>query len=101
MPTRFDLALVALMVPGAALAQPLPPIGTDYDSQLGGAYQPATGVGIVSRDRLELPAPGLYSMCYVNAFQTQPDEGGWWLAEHPDLLLQVDGAPLEDPNWPG
>jgi hypothetical protein len=101
MPARFDLALIALMIPGTAVAQTLPPIDTHYDSQLGGAYQPTAGVGIVSRDRLEPPAPGLYSICYVNAFQTQPGEGEWWLTQHPDLVLQVDDSPLEDPNWPG
>lgn len=101
MPTRFDLALLALMVPGTALAQTLPPIETDYDSQLGGAYAPAEGVGIVSRDRLDPPAPGLYSICYVNAFQTQAVEAEFWLTEHPDLLLFRDGAPVEDENWPG
>lgn len=100
MRTRFDLLVLALMAPGAALAQTLPPIDTNYDSQLGGAYPPADGVGIVSRDRTAAPAEGLYSICYVNAFQTQPDEGEWWLTEHPELVIHIDGAPLEDPNWP-
>lgn len=101
MQTRFDIALVVLMVPSAALAQTLPPIDTHYDSQLGGAYLPPDGVGIVSRDRMEKPAKGLYSICYVNTFQTQPGESAWWLAEHPELVVHRDGAPLEDPNWPG
>jgi len=83
-------------------AQELPPAGGQYDSQLGGAYPPPDGVAIVSRDREDPPAPGLYNICYVNAFQTQPQETSWWQAEHPDLLLhRPDGTLFEDPNWPG
>jgi hypothetical protein len=65
------------------------------DYQLGGAYDPAPEVTIVARDSTELPAEGRYSICYVNGFQTQPGE------EWPEaLLLEVDGQPLADPNWP-
>lgn len=95
------LALLALIAPAHGAEVRLPPAGAAYDSQLGGAYQPPAGVQVVSRDREEAPAPGLYNICYVNAFQTQPQDEQWWLANHPELLLQVDGAPLEDPNWPG
>lgn len=92
-----------LLLAGVAVAQDvtLPPAGGQYDSQLGGAYDPPDGTLIVSRDRAEPPAPGLYNICYVNAFQTQPQETGWWLANHSDLLLRQDGALAEDPNWPG
>lgn len=79
----------------------LPPAGGQYDSQLGGAYPPPQGTRIVSRDRAEPVAPGLYNVCYVNAFQTQPQETGWWQDKHPDLLLRMDGTLAEDPNWPG
>lgn len=79
----------------------LPPAGGQYDSQLGGAYEPPAGTLIVSRDRMAAPASGLYNICYVNAFQTQPQETAWWLAKHPDLLLRQGGVPAEDPNWPG
>ena len=60
-------------------------------------YPPPDGVGIVVRDRRAAPADGAYSICYVNAFQTQPGERAHW----PDgLMVQVDGEPLRDPEWP-
>ncbi|MFK4728301.1 endo alpha-1,4 polygalactosaminidase [Agromyces mediolanus] len=87
--------------PGAATVVPdgvaLPPPGAAPDYQLGGAYDPAEGVGIVARDRSAPPAEGRYSICYVNGFQTQPGELDDWPAE---LLLQQDGAPVFDPDWP-
>lgn len=67
---------------------------TDY--QLGGSYPPPPGVNIVVRDSTELPAPGLYNICYVNGFQTQP--GDTWPKDL--LVLASDGAPLVDPGWP-
>lgn len=75
------------------------PVGAGVDYQLGGSYPPAEGVGIVARDSTEAPADGLWSICYVNGFQTQPgvDE---WLDERPELVVHVDGEPLADPNWP-
>ncbi|CAH0206459.1 hypothetical protein SRABI76_02150 [Microbacterium oxydans] len=73
------------------------PAGAVPDYQLGGAYEPAAGVGIVGRDRSADPAPGIYSICYVNGFQTQPGELDTW-AE--DLLLHRDGEPVFDPDWP-
>jgi Glycoside-hydrolase family GH114 len=80
---------------------PLPVNGV-YDSQLGGAYDPDPAVTIVSRDRSDAPIPGLYSVCYINAFQTQANESAWWKANHPELLLHAsDGSVLEDANWPG
>jgi hypothetical protein len=78
-----------------------PPAGARFDYQIGGAYPPARGVEVVERDHREPPADGVYSVCYVNAFQTQPEEAELWLGEHPDLLLRRDGAPVEDPDWPG
>ncbi len=71
------------------------PAGAVADYQLGGAYDPTEGVTVVARDSTEQPAEGLYSICYVNGFQTQP--GDDW---PDDLLVQVDGEPLVDPNWP-
>ena len=98
-PTALALAF-ALTTPSVAVE--LPPAGGQYDSQLGGAYPPPDGTAIVSRDRTEPPAPGLYNICYVNAFQTQPSETAWWQDQHPDLLLRrADGTLVEDPNWPG
>ncbi|MFI1189843.1 endo alpha-1,4 polygalactosaminidase [Streptomyces californicus] len=71
-----------------------------FDYQLGGVYPPPAGVGAVSRDRGAKPADGLYNVCYVNAFQTQPDALEWWEANEPDLLLRDgDGEPVEDDAW--
>ncbi|PQZ50929.1 MULTISPECIES: endo alpha-1,4 polygalactosaminidase [unclassified Microbacterium] len=75
----------------------LPPAGAVPDYQLGGAYDPAPEVGIVGRDRGAPPAPGVYSICYVNGFQTQPGELDSWPQE---LLLHADGEVVFDPDWP-
>lgn len=78
----------------------LPPANAGLDYQLGGAYDPPDGVEVISRDRNAAIAPGLYNICYVNGYQTQPDEEGWWLSEHPDLLLRDGGGdPFIDPDW--
>ncbi|MFB4350851.1 endo alpha-1,4 polygalactosaminidase [Microbacterium sp. CR_7] len=73
------------------------PVGAVPDYQLGGAYEPADDVGVVGRDRTAEPAEGVYSICYVNGFQTQPGELDTW---PDDLLLQHDGEPVFDPDWP-
>ncbi|MEA9986307.1 endo alpha-1,4 polygalactosaminidase [Subtercola sp. RTI3] len=80
--------------PAAGIA--LPPAGAPADYQLGGAFPPASAVMVVTRDSTAPPAPGLYSICYVNAFQSQP--GVDW----PSALVLHDasGAPLRDPGWP-
>lgn len=75
----------------------LPPLHAGFDYQIGGAYPPPPGVRIVSRDRAASPAPGLYNICYVNAFQTQPDERKQWPA---DLLLRdAHGKVVVDRDW--
>ena len=77
-----------------------PPAGAKWDYQSGGAYPPPSGVRVVSRDSSASPAPGLYNICYINAFQAQPDATGWWQSNHPDLLLKTSsGAPVIDQNW--
>ncbi len=79
----------------------LPEANAAFDYQLGGAYDPPAGVQIVSRDRGDAPAPGLYGICYVNGFQTQPGEAGFWLDDHPELVLRdTNGDPVIDPDWP-
>lgn len=51
---------------------------------------------MVTRDSTDQPAAGLYSICYVNGFQTQP--GVDWPSQ---LVLTTDnGEPLIDENWP-
>ncbi|MEV8033480.1 endo alpha-1,4 polygalactosaminidase [Streptomyces sp. NPDC086182] len=75
----------------------LPPLHAGFDYQIGGAYPPAAGVRVVSRDRSSSPAPGLYNICYVNAFQAQPEERGQWPA---DLLLRdAHGKVVVDQDW--
>ncbi|MET9117611.1 endo alpha-1,4 polygalactosaminidase [Streptomyces longwoodensis] len=71
-----------------------------FDYQIGGAYTPAKGVTAVSRDRSARPVDGLYNVCYVNAFQAQPDALGWWQKNHPDLvLLDKNKRPVIDEDW--
>ncbi|AGZ42770.1 endo alpha-1,4 polygalactosaminidase [Actinoplanes friuliensis] len=83
----------------SAAAVTLPPVNAKFDYQIGEAYPPPAGVQVVSRDREAAPAAGLYNICYVNAFQVQPSEVGWWKSNHDDLLLRdssgeyvIDGA---------
>lgn len=82
-----------------------PPVNAKFDYQIGGDYTPRAGVTVVSRDWFSgsaLPGSG-YSICYVNAYQTQddeadvdrPDERSNWPAA---LVLSELG---EDPNWGG
>jgi hypothetical protein len=86
--------------PSARVAAKLPPPNASFDYQLGGAYPPPNGATVVSRDRTEAPAPGLYNICYVTGFQIQPDDVAWWKAEHPDLMLRDKAGKLVvDPDW--
>lgn len=97
---RSVLAVLLLTV--SAAAQELPPAGGQYDTQLGGSYPVPEGTQVVSRDRMDAPSFDAYSICYVNAFQTQPQEADWWRDTHPELLLRdATGALVEDENWPG
>ncbi|MFJ2157803.1 endo alpha-1,4 polygalactosaminidase [Streptomyces sp. NPDC087856] len=81
----------------APAAVRLPPLHADFDYQIGGAYPPPAGVRVVSRDRTAAPAPGLYNICYVNAFQAQPDERASWPS---DLLLRdAGGRVVVDEDW--
>ncbi|MFI5972275.1 endo alpha-1,4 polygalactosaminidase [Streptomyces sp. NPDC051452] len=82
---------------GGPAAVRLPPRHAGFDYQIGGSYPPPEGVRIVSRDRSGSPAPGLYNICYVNAFQAQPAERSSW---PPDLLLRdAHGAVVIDEDW--
>jgi hypothetical protein len=78
----------------------LPPVGGRVDYQLGGAYPPPDGVEIVTRDRGDAPAPGVYGICYVNAFQAQPGEEDVWSGANADLLLRdASGREVIDEDW--
>jgi hypothetical protein len=86
----------------AQAATTLPPVNGQFDYQIGGAYTPLSSVAIVDRDRGDSPVSGKYNICYVNAFQTQPDEAGFWTGSHSDLLLKNSkGKLISDPDWPG
>ena len=95
------LALVLLSV---ALAAPVaadvdrPPVETDVDYQLGGVKAMPAHVGILVRDRRAAPADGRYNVCYVNGFQTQPDERRFW-KKRMRLVLRHDGRPVVDDAW--
>jgi hypothetical protein len=78
-----------------------PPRGGYFDYQLGGDYPSSAEVVVVARDWFAgTPADGLYNICYVNAFQTQPPDD----SDRPD---ERDGWPasvvssFEDPDWAG
>jgi hypothetical protein len=100
-------AMIALLLAcggGGGGGPPAPavlPANGKFDYQISGAYAPELGVSVVDRDRNDDPVPGMYNVCYVNAFQTQPAENGVWRTNHPDLLLRKDGAEVQDPYWPG
>lgn len=92
-----NLAL-ALSVHGAVT---LFPVNGNFDYQLGSAYNPPSGTQIVSRDHTANPADGLYNVCYINAYQTQPEDRDWWTSNHDDVLLREGGDYYEDPDWEG
>jgi Glycoside-hydrolase family GH114 len=97
-------AATALPVHVAAEPRALPPVNGRFDYQIGGDYPLPSGVEIVSRDWFQgSAAAGAYSICYVNAFQTQsdddtvdrPDERSNWPS---NLVLTELG---DDPDWGG
>lgn len=100
------LAACALLVAATpAVAYAPPPANAGFDYQIGGDYPLPAGVSVVSRDWFSgtaAPDPA-YTVCYVNAFQTQADEPG---TDRPDersnwprsLVLSKLG---DDPHWGG
>jgi hypothetical protein len=94
---------VAAAAGDPAVSPPRPNAGFDY--QIGGDYPLPEGVSVVSRDWFsgEAADEPVYSICYVNAFQTQANERG---VNRPDersnwpkrLVLNKLG---DDPNWGG
>jgi hypothetical protein len=103
----FAVAAIWPAADGSAQAPAVvpPPTNAGFDYQIGGDYPLPPGVTVVSRDWFSGdPAPDpAYSICYVNAFQTQanepgtdrPDERGNWPRK---LVLAKLG---DDPKWGG
>jgi hypothetical protein len=101
------MRVAVLAIATAIVATPHPPpADAQFDYQLGGDYEPPAGVTVVSRDWFAgepLGRAGSYSICYVNAYQTQPDEPvvarpdarSQW---PPELVLADLG---DDPHWAG
>ncbi|WP_084126460.1 endo alpha-1,4 polygalactosaminidase [Demequina sp. NBRC 110054] len=93
-PSASESAVLALPTTGVADYQ----LGASYDTVLVDGVE--TALDVVVRDVGSVPLEGAYSVCYVNGFQTQPDDAAVWLA-HPELLLaDDDGDPVPDPDWP-
>ncbi|NEC38226.1 endo alpha-1,4 polygalactosaminidase [Streptomyces rubrogriseus] len=95
------LVAAAALVPGSTPAEAAtytpPPAHAGFDYQIGGAYTPPAGVEVVSRDHTASPAPGVYNICYVNAFQAQPGAEQDW---DDDLLLRdANGDVVYDTDW--
>jgi hypothetical protein len=93
--------VVGLLAPAyAARSISLPPGGTRWDYQLGGARPVPKQVGIVERDRLAKPVIGKYNICYVNGFQTQVEQKKFWHRPgHWKLVLKDGGRPVVDSVW--
>lgn len=79
------------------------PGGAAFDYQIGGDYDPPSSVEVVSRDWFVGSAlEGGYSICYVNAFQTQPDADGGRPDERSQWPTELVLTGYEDdPNWDG
>ena len=103
--TTAAIAALSVALSGVGPRWERPPGGAGFDYQIGGDYRLAPGVSVVSRDWFAgRDARGdRYTICYVNAFQTQDDERG---VDRPDersnwprwLVLFSLGS---DPNWGG
>ncbi len=86
--------------PVTAADRPQAPTATAFDYQLGGDYPLPPGVDMVVRQWLDGEAAAdTYSVCYVNAFQTEADPAG------PDgenaWPAGTVWTGVEDPAWPG
>jgi hypothetical protein len=79
------------------------PGGAAFDYQISGDYDPPSGVDVVSRDWFVGSAlEGGYSICYINAFQTQPDDDGSRPDEQSQWPTELVLTGFEDdPNWDG
>ena len=99
-PVTVLAVLVPLLAPAYA-GKPVtrPPAGVDWDYQLGGSRPVPHHVGVVERDRLAHPVPGMYTICYVNGFQTQKEQRGFWRRHHWGLVLKDHGRAVVDSVW--
>lgn len=100
-------SLLSVGIPPAQASSPaLPPRGAPFDYQLSQPYGLPPGVRVVVRDWFDgRPAsrPHSYSICYLNAFQTQPDDPD---VVRPDETSAWPTASVlsdlpHDPGWPG
>lgn len=92
-------AVTVLATAGSAQARVEPlPSNADADYQLGGARAVPANVGIVARDRTARPLAGKYNICYVNGYQSQPNQKRFW-RQHWDLILKKNGRAVVDENW--
>lgn len=95
------LGLLVTVVGCSSAPEPVqPPPGVAFDYQLGGDAPLPAGVELVVRQWSSgEAAEGAYSVCYVNAFQTEAEPG------HPDSAMNWPAGlvleDLEDPEWPG
>jgi hypothetical protein len=96
-----SIVLPVATVVAAPVTVGLPVANGQFDYQIGGDYTPESGVAIVDRDRTATPAAGYYNVCYINAYQTQAEQDGWWKKHHANLLVHDHGRLVEDPGWPG
>jgi hypothetical protein len=80
----------------AAAKIQLPPKGAKFDYQLGGATTFTPVPAVAGRDNGDKPWPGVYSICYINGFQSQAGDSSL-----KPYFLKDNGKPVEDPNWPG
>ena len=92
------MGVLSWLVTMIALAVAPLPTGTDVDYQLGGDRAVPDHVGIVVRDRESSPIEGKYNVCYVNGFQTQPNEKKLW-KQHWNLVLKRHGKAVVDSAW--
>ncbi|MCD9875921.1 endo alpha-1,4 polygalactosaminidase [Streptomyces guryensis] len=94
-PTASGSGTTAVPASGAAVT--LPPKHVPWDYQIGGAYAPAAGVRVVSRDHDSEPVPGVYSICNINAFQVQAGAEREWDS---DLMLHdAKASVVYDKAW--
>lgn len=100
--TVVSVVMTAVLVIGTGTAHAsdptLPTPNVDLDYQLGGDADVPANVGIVVRDRTSEPLTGVYNVCYVNGFQTQPTQKRFW-RRHWNLVLKRRGRPVVDSVW--